>query len=123
MTTPLVLNLPSQTTKSAAALARDAIGLGEGTRLAFKSSFQKEVIETFVANGLPEPVFEETQGGMAVTVFKQAEQQNLKKTVGVANVGANHLLAYIQTHPVIAHAQTLVSPPCKILLFNLFSAR
>ena len=65
------------------------------------------MIETFVAYGLPEPAFETTQGGMAVTVFKQTEQKASGKTVGGANegvnvganVGANHLFAYIQTHP------------------------
>ena len=67
----------------------------------------RRVIETFVAYGLPEPVFEATQGGMAVTVFKKREQKAPEKTVGGvsegvnvgANVGANHLFAYIQTHP------------------------
>ena len=71
----------------------------------------RRVIETFVAYGLPEPVFEATQGGMAVTVFKQTEQKAPEKTVGGVNegvnvggnvggnVGANHLFAYIQTHP------------------------
>ena len=56
-------------------------------------------------------MFEATQGGMAVTVFKQTEQKAPEKTVGGVNegvnvganvgvnVGANHLFAYIQTHP------------------------
>lgn len=41
--------------------------------------------------GLPEPEFEATQGGMAVTVFASVN-------VGV-NVGVNGLLPYIQSHP------------------------
>ena len=98
MTAPLLLNLHSQTTKSASALVRDAIGLGDKY-----GSGVRRVIETFVAYGLPEPVFEATQGGMAVTVFKQTEQKTPEKTVGGVNegvnVGANHLLAYIQMHP------------------------
>jgi ATP-dependent DNA helicase RecG len=31
----------------------------------------QRVIETFIAYGLPEPLYEATQGGMAVTVFKE----------------------------------------------------
>ena len=49
----------------------------------------RRVIETFVAYGLPEPVFEATQGGMAVTVFKQAEQRALEKTRGGVSEGVN----------------------------------
>ena len=51
----------------------------------------RRVIDTFVAYGLPEPEFEATQGGMAVTVFALVN-------VGV-NVGVNGLLPYIQSHP------------------------
>ena len=40
----------------------------------------RRVIETCVDYGLPEPVFEATQGGMAVTVFKQSEKETLEKT-------------------------------------------
>lgn len=65
MTNTPLLNLLSQPSKLASASLRDAIAQGEGLRIDFKSSFQKEVIETFVAYGLPEPVFEATQGGMA----------------------------------------------------------
>ena len=146
--------------KLSAASLLDAIGLGEGAAIEFKSSFQKEVVETltafantqggavlmgvsdagkivgvsrdalveqvqrimdfmvkhtnkayiitgnprreerwdypmdavrrgidsFIAYGLPEPEFESTQGGMAVTVFS------------AVNVGVNGLLRYIQTH-------------------------
>ncbi len=66
----------------------------------------RRVIETFVAYGLPEPVLEATQGGMAVTVFKQVEQKTLKKTSEGANVGASggvstaaNLLTLAKAHP------------------------
>lgn len=71
----------------------------------------RRVIETCVAYGLPEPVYETTQGGMAVTVFKAIDKTNAKTAsegvsggvnVGVSggvNVGVNGLLAYIQSHP------------------------
>jgi ATP-dependent DNA helicase RecG len=49
----------------------------------------RRVIETCVAYGLPEPVFEATQGGMAVTVFKQVEQKTFKKTSEAVNEGVN----------------------------------
>lgn len=67
----------------------------------------RRVIETCVAYGLPEPVYEATQGGMAVTVFNAIDKTNAKTVsegvsggvnVGV-NVGVNGLLAYIQSHP------------------------
>lgn len=61
MTNTPLLNLLSQPSKLASASLRDAIAQGEGLRIDFKSSFQKEVIETFVAYGLPEPVFEATE--------------------------------------------------------------
>lgn len=55
----------------------------------------QRVIETFIAYGLPEPVYEVTQGGMAVTVFKVPVESKIK---GV-NGGVNGLLSYVQTHP------------------------
>ena len=37
-------------------------------------SGMRRTIETFIAYGLPEPEYEATQGGMAVTVFKKTIQ-------------------------------------------------
>jgi ATP-dependent DNA helicase RecG len=67
----------------------------------------RRAIETCVAYGLPEPVYEATQGGMAVTVFKEpvgnAQESLVESKVqgesGGVNVGVNGLLSYIQTHP------------------------
>jgi ATP-dependent DNA helicase RecG len=56
----------------------------------------RRAIETCVAYGLPEPVYEATQGGMAVTVFKKVEESNNN---GGVNGGVNSLLAYIQANP------------------------
>lgn len=85
---------------------RALMALGEGARVEFKTSFQKEVIETlvafvkrvieaFLAYGLPEPVFEATQGGMAVTVFK-AEPEGVSEGV---NEGVSELLQLIKLEP------------------------
>lgn len=66
-----------------------------------------ELLATSLAYGLPEPVYEATQGGMAVTVFKEsvgnaqeslAESNDQAESKGV-NVGVNNLLSYIQSHP------------------------
>jgi ATP-dependent DNA helicase RecG len=67
----------------------------------------RRVIETFVVYGLPEPVYEATQGGMAVTVFKAIDKPNIKTASeevsggvsGGVNGGVNGLLSYIQSHP------------------------
>jgi len=63
----------------------------------------RRAIEAFVAYGLPEPVFEAIQGGMAGTVFKQTEQEAPENAaVGVnegASEGANGLLALIADQP------------------------
>ena len=63
----------------------------------------RRVIETFVAYGLPEPVYEATQGGMAVTVFKAVDKTNAKAVgVGVnegVNEGVNALLLTIKLNP------------------------
>ena len=67
----------------------------------------RRVIDSFVAYGLPEPEFEATQGGMAVTVFKTIDGATANKTDGGvnggvnggANGGVNGLLSYIQLHP------------------------
>jgi ATP-dependent DNA helicase RecG len=67
----------------------------------------RRTIETFVAYGLPEPVYEATQGGMAVTVFKKIAELDINEQDGGANegvnvgvnVGVNGLLSYIKTHP------------------------
>ena len=56
MTEPPLLNLHSQPVRRASALLLDAIALGEGARIEFKSSFQKEVIENLAA-------FANTRGG------------------------------------------------------------
>jgi ATP-dependent DNA helicase RecG len=58
----------------------------------------RRAIETFIAYGLPEPEYEATQGGMAVTVFKKPfnnGQDNLIKSNG----GVTKLRLYIQAHP------------------------
>ena len=55
----------------------------------------RRVIDTFTAYGLPEPEFEATQGGMAVTVFKTPVQTT---DVGV-NVGVKGLHDYVQANP------------------------
>ena len=63
----------------------------------------RRVIDSFVAYGLPEPEFEATQGGMAVTVFKTIDGATANKTDGSVNGGVNGgvkgLLSYIQLHP------------------------
>ncbi len=67
----------------------------------------RRAIETFVAYGLPEPVYEATQGGMAVTVFKETlgkekERFSQLKDEGVSeglNEGVNFLLAIIKEYP------------------------
>ncbi len=62
----------------------------------------RRAIETFIAYGLPEPKYEVTQGGMAVTVFKKPftnGQDNLIKANGGASGGVTELLIYIQLHP------------------------
>ena len=86
-------------TKLNALLENAVVRLFRTTAAEKYGSGVRRVIETFVAYGLPEPVFESTQGGMAVTVFKQVEQKAPERIGGGANVGANHLLNYIQTHP------------------------
>jgi ATP-dependent DNA helicase RecG len=67
------------------------------------------VIDAFVAYGLPQPEFEATQGGMAVTVFK-AVNEGVRGGVnggvgGGVNGGVNtvsaHLLLLIQAQPGI----------------------
>ena len=66
----------------------------------------RRAIETFVAYGLPEPEYEATQGGMAVTVFKKPfnnGQDNLVElnggVSGGVSGGVTELLFYIQLHP------------------------
>ena len=56
-------------------------------------------IETFVAYGLPEPVYEVTQGGMAVTVFKKIAEPEIKGVNEGVNEGVNALLAIIKLYP------------------------
>jgi predicted HTH transcriptional regulator len=53
----------------------------------------RRVIDAFVAYGLPEPEFEATQGGMAVTVFKALN--------GGVNTESAHFLQLIQAQPGI----------------------
>jgi len=69
-----LLNQQGQSAYHAAAWLPETLKQGEGSRIEFKSSLLipgvRQVIDTFVAYGLPEPEFEATQGGMAVTVFK-----------------------------------------------------
>ena len=69
----------------------------------------RRVIDAFVAYGLPQPEFEATQGGMAVTVFK-AVNEGVRGGVnggvsGGVNGGVNtvsaHLLLLIQAQPGI----------------------
>ena len=70
----------------------------------------RRVIDTFVAYGLPEPVFEATQGGMAVTVFNATVNEG-------ANEGANKLLALISKQPGLrspAMAEALQTSPKNI---------
>ncbi len=63
----------------------------------------RRAIETFIAYGLPEPVYEATQGGMTVTVFKKTitkekEKFSQSENEGV-NEGVNSLLAIIKQNP------------------------
>ncbi|MBK9521652.1 MAG: hypothetical protein IPO13_08600 [Rhodocyclaceae bacterium] len=58
----------------------------------------RRVIDAFVAYGLPEPEFEATQGGMAVTVFKAPGQTTGGGVNGGVNMGPMSLLKLIQTH-------------------------
>ena len=63
----------------------------------------QRVIETFIAYGLSEPVYEATQGGMAVTVFKvpvgYAQESLAELKHKEVNGGVNGLLSYVQSHP------------------------
>lgn len=68
----------------------------------------QRVIENFVVYGLPEPVYEATQGGMAVTVFKakttlsQKLPQKIRVNEGVSegvSEGVRILLTVIMQHP------------------------
>ena len=63
----------------------------------------RRVIETCVAYGLPEPVYAATQGGMAVTVYKELAGSKSKGVNGGVNEGVNEgvnaLLAIITRHP------------------------
>lgn len=97
--TPL-LNLRGLSAKDATKMLLDAVSQGEGARLEFKSSFQKEVIEALAA-------FANTQGGAilvgvsdtgkmaGVTVFNEVAKSATINTDG----GVNGLLSYIQSHP------------------------
>ena len=67
MTDALLLNLHRHTAQSASALVMDAIASGEGARLEFKSSFQKEVVETLVA-------FANTRGGLVLIGVSDKKQ-------------------------------------------------
>ena len=90
-------------TKLNALLENAVVRLFRTTAAEKYGSGVRRVIETFVAYGLPEPLFESTQGGMAVTVFIQVEKKTLKKTSEGANEGvnegANDLLALITDQP------------------------
>ena len=55
----------------------------------------KRVIEAFLAYGLPEPVFEAMQGGMAVTVFN-AMQKSPEGVSGGVSGGVTAVLEYLQ---------------------------
>lgn len=63
----------------------------------------RRVIDIFLAYGLPEPVFEMTQGGMAVTVFKEIGKTNADNpgggVSGGVNGGVGQLLVYLQANP------------------------
>ena len=65
----------------------------------------RRVIDIFVAYGLPEPVFEMTQGGMAVTVFREVEKTATNNQDGGVSEGVSEgvksLLALITSHPGI----------------------
>lgn len=99
--------LQAQSAKLSAASLRDAIRQGEGAAIEFKSSFQKEVVETLTAFantqggavlmgvGDAGQIVGVTQGGMAVTVFSAA---NVGANVGV-NLDQALLLQLIQSKP------------------------
>lgn len=109
--TPL-LNLRGLSAKDATKMLLDAVSQGEGVRLEYKSSFQKEVIEALAA-------FANTQDGAilvgvsdtgkmaGVTVFNEvAKRATINTDGGVnggvsggVNGGVNGLLSYIQSHP------------------------
>ena len=63
----------------------------------------RRVIETCVAYGLPESAYETTQGGMAVTVFKEPLDNAQESLAGLKskeiNEGVNALLAIITQYP------------------------
>jgi ATP-dependent DNA helicase RecG len=62
----------------------------------------RRVIDSFVAYGLPEPTFEATQGGLAVTVYKASSPQSGGVSGGVNSAAANleaQLLVLVQNTP------------------------
>ena len=69
----------------------------------------RRVIDTFIAYGLPEPEFEATQGGMAVTVFKVVNEGVSGGVSGGVSSGVSggvntvsaHFLLLIRTQPGI----------------------
>lgn len=60
-----------------------------------QSLLQKAWLRGAMLPDVAETLYEATQGGMAVTVFKAIDKTNAK----TASVGVNGLLAYIESHP------------------------
>ena len=75
----------------------------------------RRVINTFVAYGLPEPEFEATQGGMAVTVFKNTDKAiaPAQPEPGGVNAGVN--VGVSEKTPVKTPVIKTVKTPVKIL--------
>ena len=71
----------------------------------------RRVIDAFVAYGLPEPEFEATQGGMAVTVFKAVNEGVRGGVSGGVSGGVNtvsaHFRLLIQTQPGIKTSELI----------------
>jgi ATP-dependent DNA helicase RecG len=75
----------------------------------------KRVIQEFKDYGLPGPVFEETQGGISVTIFNNMINEEINEEIsGGVSGGVNGLYEVIKSNPgknTKAYASLLNVPP------------